>query len=197
MAYLTTTELRGYLRNERGVVDDTMLTSILDAASSAIDDHCQRSFAAYGGGGATAKVFVPTDTALLPIYDATTISSITEDGTTLASTYWQAEPVNNLDGAFATVPFDCIRRIDGGAWNQTSGYPGKASISVTATWGWVSVPPRVKEACRIVAKEIAENRDARSGLVDFGEFAARVTASPTVSVLLSRLRSPYRAWGMA
>jgi len=196
LAYLTVSEMKGYIRSEQGAVDDTLLTSILDAASSAIDDYCQRSFTAYASGGATARVFVPTDTVLLPIYDATTVTAITEDGTTLASTYWQAEPVNNRDGSGATVPFDRIRRIDGGTWGQTSGYPGKASISVTATWGWVSVPPRVKEACRIVAKEIAESRDARSGLVDFGDFAARATQSPTVARLLSALRGPG-SWGMA
>lgn len=196
MAYLTLSEFKGYVRNELGPVDDSFLTSVLDAASSAIDDHCQRTFAAYGGGGATARVFVPTGSVLLPIFDATTVSSITEDGTSLASTYWQAEPVNNLDGSGATVPFDCIRRIDGGVWSQTSGYPGKASISVTATWGWSAVPPRVKQACFIVAKQIAEDRDARSGLVDFGEFAARVTQSPTVTRLLAALRS-HRSWGMA
>lgn len=196
MAYLTVAELKPYLRHERGSVDDALLSSILDTVSASIDAYCGRSFVAYGGGGATARSYAPTGTTVLFVHDCTTVSSITEDGTTLSSTYWQAEPVNSLDDGGATVPYHRIRRIDGMAWTQTSAYPGKASISVTATWGWSAVPSRVKDACRIMAKDLADQQNVRGGLIDFGEFGAPVTQNRMAVQLLAPLRM-VRSWGVA
>lgn len=190
MAYATEIELAGYVRNERGAVDASFRTSILDAASSAIDGHCGRTFVV--AGDASARTFVPSGMSALYIDDATAVSSVSVDGVALASTDWQAEPLGGrVNGS--TEPYYRLVRL-GGAWTEST--YRKATVSVTATWGWAAVPPRVKQACLIVAKQIAEERDARSGLVDFGEFAARVTSSPTVSFLLQRLRRFDRVGGV-
>lgn len=200
VAYISKDELKGYLRNEQSAAIHPLLDSIIEAASQAINSHCQRSFVAYGGGGATAQSYAPEEWAagtVLNIRPCTTVTSITEDGTTLSSTYWQAEPVSNLDATGRTVPFTSVRRIDGGTWLQTSGYPGKASISITATWGWVSVPSEVETACRIVSTRIIDEQNTRGGLVDFGDFAAAARRHVSgLGDLLDDLRS-VRAWGIA
>jgi hypothetical protein len=195
LAYVTLEEMKRWLRNERGADDDDLVTEALDAATAAIDDFCQRSFTVAGSGA--ARVYVPTGTTVLPIYDATTVTAITEDGTTLATTYWQAEPLNLLDGAGKVTPYTAIRRIDGGVWAQESTYPGKASISVTATWGWVATPAVVKAACRSIAKDIISEQDVRNGLVSFGDFAARAVANGPVQGRLMPLRRGDKAWGLA
>lgn len=195
MAYITVAEMQRWLRNERGADDHDLISEALDAATQAIDEFCQRSFAV--AGSAAARVYVPTGTDILPIYDATTVTAVTEDDTTLATTYWQAEPLNNLDGAGNTTPFTRLRRIDGGVWAQESAYPGKASISVTATWGWAATPAVVKAACRSIAKDIISEQDVRNGLVSFGDFAARAITNGPVQSRLSPLRRGDKAWGLA
>lgn len=195
MSYISAGDLQQYVNNERGVVDQVLLTSAVNAASAAIDRYCRRTFTV-AGEEAAAKVFAPNDAAVLYIYDCTTITGITENGATLSSSSWQAEPVNNMDGAGLTVPFSAVRRIDGGRWCQTSGRPGKASISITATWGWAVTPYEVVEACRMVAKEIVDERYNRGGFVVLGEAAGRAMRSRQVAALLDPFRSP-RAFGIA
>lgn len=195
MAYLSVEQVKRYLRNEQGATDDDIITEMLDAASGAIDDYCHRTFTA-AAAVASARSFVPSGDQVLNIYDCTTITSITENGTTVATASWQAEPVNSLDGAGRTVPYSRVRRIDGTGWHQLSAYPGKASISVTATWGWASTPAAVKSACRIITSELIDERNKRGGLVVFDDFAAVAVQSRTVARLLGPLRTAS-AFGMA
>ena len=144
MAYVTLDQLRAYVRDEgRGLGVDVM-QSALSAAEAWVGDYCQRSFAV--AGASSARVFVPTGTDLLPIHDATAVTVVAEDGTTLATTAWQLEPLNGLDGSGRSVPYSAIRRIDGDVWEPSSTYPGKAIISVTGTWGWSAVPDAVVQA---------------------------------------------------
>lgn len=185
MAYITVAELKAYARNETGGVDDLLLTTIVDAATQGINDFCQRTFAV--AGSAAARVYVPSGTTILRVHDCTTITGITEDGTTLATTYWQAEPLNLLDDSGQTVPYQQVRRIDGGVWAQQSGYPGKASISVTATYGWAAVPAAVKAACYQLAARMAQRRDVR---VDYAE--ELIVSDDAQGREIRRVLRPYR-----
>jgi hypothetical protein len=73
-----------------------------------------------------------------------------------------------------------------GAWYV---WNGKASVSVTATWGWATTPAPAIEAVKILAKDILHQRDNRSGVAGFGEFGAvRVRQNPYVAMLLDPLR---------
>lgn len=194
MAYVTLDQLRAYVRDEgRGLGVDVM-QSALSAAEAWVGDYTQRSFAV--AGASSARVYVPTGTDLLPIHDATAVTVVAEDGTTLASTAWQLEPLNGLDGSGRSVPYSAIRRIDGDVWEPSASYPGKAIISVTGTWGWSAVPDAVVQATLIVARDIVSQQDVRNGLVSFGDFAARASNNRQVTALLDPFRSS-RSWGIA
>ena len=193
-SYVDLATFKSYLRHELSGLDDVDLQDALDAATEAINDHCGRTFTVAGSG--SARVYVPTCTPVLFIDDATTVTAVTVDGASLtASTDYQKEPLNNLING-QTVPFTRLVRLGGHVWDSTTDNL-KAAISVTATWGWAAVPSRVTQACRILAKEIAEARNQVGGYVDMGEIAARAVSHPKYGQLLMRLQRMDRTAGIA
>lgn len=191
MSYVGLEEFKAYVRSEIGAVDDGDLAAVLASAEDAVDDHCGRSFAVAGDG--SARVYVPTGTDALYIHDATTITSVVDDGTTLTSgTDYQKEPLNSLVGALS-VPYYRLRRL-GGSWDGDS---NEATVTVTATWGWSATPERVKQATKMLAKELLEARNNKSGYVELGDMAARALTHPKFAMLLDRLRRMDVVGGVA
>lgn len=187
MAYVSTAELKTYLRNELGTLDDTFLASVVDAATTSVNQACQRSFDVAGAG--SARVYVPNGSDTLRIHDCTTVTAVTEDGVTLDSTAYQKEPLNALDWTGEARPYEQLVRTDGSVW--VVAVENKASVSVTATWGWSAIPAGVKQACWIMAAEIARQRDVRFGVIDAGDAAgAIVLSNRKVRELLERHRRP-------
>jgi len=183
MAIVTISTFKDYARNELGTADDTAIQAALDAAHYSAYDYAGRSFEA--AGVASARLFVPVSWNICNIDDCTSITSVTNNSTSVAASTYQAEPVENRSGSTATVPFTRLRMLTGAwyVWN------GKASVSVTATWGWATTPAPAIEAVKILAKDILHQRDNRSGVAGFGEFGAvRVRQNPYVAMLLDPLR---------
>lgn len=183
MAIVTLATFKDYARNELGSADDTAIQAALDAAHYSAYDYAGRSFEAVGV--ASARLFVPISWNICNIDDCTSITSVVNNGTTVSSLTYQAEPVENRSGSVATVPFTRLRMLTGAwyVWNN------KASVTVTATWGWATTPAPAIEAVKILAKDILHQRDNRSGIAGFGEFGAvRVRQNPYVAMLLDPLR---------
>lgn len=191
--YVNATALKTYLRNELGAVDDTFLGSVCTAATKAVNGACQRSF--YVAGASSPRAYVPSGTRVLRVHDCTSVTSVTVDGTVLvAGTNYQTEPLNNLSWSGETVPTEQLVRIDGSAWIESQ--PGKATVSVVAPWGWSATPEGVVEAARIVAAEVARQRDVRFGIVDVGDAAgAIVLTNRKVRELLADYRR-IESWGI-
>lgn len=183
MAIVTLADLKSYARNELGTADDTAIQAALDAAHWSAYDYCGRQFEV--AGAASARTFVPMSWQIVEIDDCTTISSVVNNGTTVAASTYQAEPVGNRSDSSQTVPFTMLRSLSGAwyCWN------GQASVTVTATWGWAAAPPAAIEAVKILARDILHQRDNRSGVAGFSEFGAvRVRQNPYVAMLLDPLR---------
>lgn len=173
MSIVTIDEMRTYLRAEQ-VDDEDWLQSSLDAAHQALYNMCGRPFEV-ADTVATARLYVPSCSAVLRIHDCTEITAVTESGTAVTS--YQAEPVSpRLSGE--TRPYDQIRRL--GSWWTTTGYAGEATVSVTAKWGWAATPPAAIEAVKVVCKDLATNRDVRAGFVSFAEGVAVARRNPWV-----------------
>lgn len=193
MSYVTLEQFKVHLRNELGSVDDDELQECLDAADEAINDFCGRTFSV-ASVTATARVFVPSGLYALMIDDATTVTAVSVDGTSLDSAYWQKEPLNGiLNGQ--TVPYTRLVRL-GTTWPAPC--DGEATISVTGTWGWAATPNRVTAAAKILAKEIAETRNQMGGYtVVAPELAARAISHPKYRQMLERLQRYDRVGGIA
>ena len=184
MSNLTVPAFKAWKRVEVSVDDATILAAI-ESAEEAINQHCGRTFAV--AGSATARVFrVANDrSSVLDIYDCTTVTAVSDNGSTVLSSAYQLEPLNGLSVSGEAVPYTCIRLLAGGVWSYEY---DKATISVTATWGWASLPARYTEAVKILTADILDNRDMRNGIVGFTDYAGiRVRENSVVTSLLSKL----------
>lgn len=192
MAIVTLATFKDYARNELGAADDAAIQAALDAAHYSAYDYCGRSFEA--AGAASARSFVPVAFDVLRIDDCASITSVVNNGSTVTTIDYQTEPVGGRSLSGAYRPIEQLRMINGGSWYVDG---GKATVTVTATWGWSAAPPAAIEAVKVLAKDILHQRDNRSGVAGFGEFGAvRVRQNPYVAMLLDPLRR-VSAFGVA
>lgn len=194
MATVPTTEvIKSYLRNEKPTEDDALYGEALNAAIRTISDACQREFVV--AGTPAARSFVPDHcSGWLYIGDCTSVTSVVENGTTLTvGTHYQLEPVRSTNWAGMTQPYNALRRLDG--WWYTNG--PRATVAVTAAWGWAAIPDRVVEAIKLLTKDIIDNREVSLGLVAVTEqsgISARM--NPVVRSTIDAFRS-VQSWGIA
>ena len=165
--------------------DDTVIQAAIDSAEEAINQHCNRTFAP--AGSATARVFASGSarSSVIEIHDCTTVTSVSDAGNTLAASAYQLEPLNGRTSAGEATPYTRIRLLAGAYW---SNFYGEATVSVTATWGWSTLPARYTEATKILTADLLDNRDIRNGVIGFTDYAGiRVRENPVVSSLLAKL----------
>lgn len=163
--FVTVTELKDYLRNERPTADDIFYEAAIETAETALDNACKRKFIV--ASTSTARVFSPRrSSSILRVDDCTAVASVTENGSTVLASDYQLEPLNGLSKAGGTVPYDQLRRKQGSPWYWLH---DEATVTVTATWGWAAIPPQIVEACKIAAKAVIEGRDVSLGLVALAE----------------------------
>jgi hypothetical protein len=176
--------------------DDAKFDSALAASTQSIDGICGRQF--NDAGTTSARVYYPDSPTLVRVDDFSTVTGLVvkadygNDGTfeyTWAAANYQLEPLNGIVGGSAGFPYNRIRGINQyfPLWWGALGSP-RASIEVTARWGWAAVPASVAEACLILAEELFKLKDAPFGVAGFGAMGAvRVRENPKVMALLSDL----------
>lgn len=193
--YLTVEDVQAYARDETSTLNAEFIETALLAAETQIDNDLQRRVEAVADDAvAVARVFVPSSWDVLRIHDCTEITAVTNNGTVVASADYQLEPVNGLSWAGESIPYTQIRLLSG-YWYCDA---GRATVAVTAKWGWPAVPAPIKKACLMIAKDIIRSRDTTGfGLVGITDAAGvSIRANPMVRDALA----PYRrveAWGLA
>jgi len=164
MRYLSQLKIKAYHRNEIPTADDEFIDEGGDGAEDFMDESCKRRFVV--ATSATPRVYAPRSGHILRIHDCTSITSVVNNGATVAPADYQLEPLNGLTWSGEARPFEQIR-LKSGSWFVDD---GEATVTVTAAWGWAAIPARIKHAALIVAKEIITNRDeVKLGLVGFSD----------------------------
>ena len=191
MRYLSQLKIKAYHRNEIPTADDDFIEEGGDGAEDFMDESCKRRFVV--ATSATPRVYAPRSGHILRIHDCTSITSVVNNGTTVAPADYQLEPLNGLTWSGEARPFEQIR-LKSGSWSVD----GEATVTVTAAWGWAAIPPRIKHAALIVAKEIITNRDeVKFGLVGFSDVGG---VSPRSNPIVTETINHYRrveSWGIA
>ena len=142
-------EFDEYISNEFGTVEASLRSSAVAAGRRAVRAYCARDFTVVAAGAeATARLYVPNGSDVLRIDDCTTVTAITIDGSALAASAYQLEPYR-VDRAGLTRPYEQVRYLLGYWYGAT---PGKASVSVTAKWGWAALPGEVPEAVKQIGR---------------------------------------------
>jgi hypothetical protein len=190
-SYATLPELKTRLGIDN-TTDDAALTNALNSVSRHIEAYTSRQF--NDAGSATARVYYPDAcrrTAVDDFHTDTGLIVQTDDGdtgtfdTTWTSADFQLEPLNGLVDGQPGWPYNTIRAVEGRMFPAGR----RATLKVTARWGWAAVPAEVKEACLIGAEETFKLKDAPYGVAGFGEFGVvRIRENAKVATLLA----PYR-----
>lgn len=192
MRYLSTPQVQAYCRNEIPTDDEEWIETAGNYAEQFLDTALKRRIA-LAESTATARVYVPNSCDRLRIHDATEITVISNNGTTITSGY-QLEPLNGIDWAGEARPYEEIV-LTSGAW-YTDGR--RATATITAKWGWASIPDRIVQAALIVAKEIVTNRDeVKLGLVGFSDVGGVVARTNPIVRDVIKDYARVEAWGVA
>lgn len=190
-SYATAAELKTRL-DVSGAAYDTQLTEALTVASRGVEKFCRRQF--NKATAASARVYYPETPGMAVVDDVHTTTDLvikTDSGadgtfeTTLTAAQYELSPLNGIVDGETGWPYWRIRAVNVCLPVAT----GRASLQVTAQWGWAAVPGPVKEACLIVAEETFKLKDAPFGVAGFGEFGAvRIRQNPKAAEMLV----PYR-----
>ena len=197
--YAALAELKERLGGITDGNDDDRFRSALMSASREIDGHCSgrgnRQF--WPVTTAAARLFHPTNAGLAVVDDFWTTTGLiieTDEGDTGSySTVWttadyQLEPLNGVVSGEQGWPYYQIRAIG------TRRFPcyRRATLRVTAKWGWMAIPSPVREACLLMAEETAKLADSPFGVGGYGQFGiVRVRDNPMAARKLHKyLRDP-------
>lgn len=189
-AYVTLVELKAYL-GITGSANDTQLDDARNAATEAIELHCERQF--NKTTSATARVFYPQSCGWARVNDFHTTTGLViqtdngDDGTfetTWATTDYQLEPLNGIVDGRSGWPYYTIRTRSPAA-NRFPMTGSGAPLQVTAQWGWTAVPYGVKQAAYYLAVDLFKLRETQFGVMGAGEWGlVRVKDNPKAEKLL-------------
>jgi hypothetical protein len=185
------------VKNALGIqdaVDDLRIDVALSAATSQVQEYCNRVFVQ--DSTVSARVYVADNPYLVQTDDISVTTGLivqTDPGATgtFSQTWtaadYQLEPLNGLiNGAYR--PFTTIRAI------RSLYFPrdyGQALIRITARWGWSTIPDPVKQATILQTIHVFKSVDAPFGATPFAEtgiLRLRTSLHPTAVALLEDYR---------
>lgn len=193
--YCTVAQVRDHLGDSGSKLDVDLLENAINAASRAIDRFCGRKF--WQEATTSARTYRPGDplTAIVDDISSTTGLVIKTDTTgdgTWATTWdsgdYQLEPLNSdvVASGSTVTPYAWWRIV---AIDEKSFITGglRASLQVTARFGWSAVPDDVTEAAILKAVALFRRKDAPFGVAGIGDFGpVRITRrDPDVTELLT------------
>lgn len=146
-SYASVEELEGRL----GKADDGSFTSLLHAASRQVEAFTRRQF--NRTDELSTRRFRAVDPERLPVDDFHTLDDLVVEvgGVVLDEDTYDARPWNGVVDGLDGWPFFDLFAV-GRYWPLGR----RATVSVTAQWGWAMVPTGVVEATLSVAKAMAD-----------------------------------------
>jgi hypothetical protein len=175
-------------------VDDERIDIALDAATEMIQDYCSRQFLV--DTTSSTRIYTAQDSFLVHVDDISTATNLvvaTDDSgdgsyaTTWSTGDFQLEPLNGKVNGM-TRPYNTIRAV-GDRWFPLD--DERATVQVTALWGWPTVPEAVRQAAIIQTINVFRSVDAPFGATPFAEtgiLRLRSSLHPTAAALLSDYR---------
>jgi hypothetical protein len=174
--------------------DDARITYALKAASRGIDKCCHRQF--NDAGTTSARVYWPASIVDADVDDFSTTTGLiiaTDPGFTQAygqtwtSSQYELAPLNGIVDGETGWPYWQIHAIGAPWFPIPYGRIGnRATLRVTARWGWAAVPDAITEACQIISEEIFKLRDAPFGVAGFSDYGAvRVRQNPIAMAMIA------------
>lgn len=210
--YATAAELREHI-NKNETNDDLLLTSILAAASKAIDTFCNREQDGFvASASASARLFPGTGGTVQPIDECITVTLVEVKDSPTDATFsaWSSSDWVAFSGDpklpnFNRTPYDFLMvdptgdetHFTSGRYSQRQGFPAledagvrrTPTVRVTAKWGYAAAtPPDVKLATIITASRwYKRGQSAYADAIStpaMGELQYRRALDPDVQMIL-------------
>jgi len=197
--YVPLPEATAYI--DTAIVGDSVeVEAALLTACEAVDRWCKRTFNVPTSATGPRPFTPPFGSSLLKVHDiaSTTDLVIVEDGVTLAASAYQLEVTpgepSQVTDTGESRPYAYIRLLDD--WWEVDN--DRATVSITARWGWPATPESVKTAVKMLTRDYFTARRSTFGVQSFGVdgFTRRISDNPMVQSLLADYRS-IKAIGIA
>lgn len=189
MAYATNTELKTRL-NKTGAGQDALLTALIDAASIAVNNYCNRPDGFEAVAVATARTYMGSGKPYQWIDECIAITAVAVKNSLSDTTYtaWAAADYIKASGDpknpnFNRLPYTMLITdpngdysiFTGGGYSNLQGFPpdidakdvarGVQTVQVTARWGYsATAPTPIREATLIQAVRLYKRFE--SGMSD-------------------------------
>lgn len=198
--YATLADLKAYLKLQTAS-QDGVLTDALTSASDEIEKFCSRTF--NKTPTPSRRLFVPDSLWEVSVDDiASTTGLVVEvdNGgvggfeTTIPATQYELSPPDGVVDGQPGWPYNHLYTA-GGVWLPRYWYGRRrASVRVTAQWGWPAVPASIKRACLLMASQSYKLAEAPFGVAGSDQFGAvRIRDLPQVrSKLQHYVRDPVQ-----
>lgn len=173
-------------------IDDTMIDSVITAASRSVDKFCNRLFSP----ATEARYFTAMCGTYLDIDDITTVTTIETDADgdrtyedTWSATDFDLEPYN---AAAYGEAYTQLHTTPTGLYTFPTGRKG---VKITGVWGWSSIPAPVSEATILLTVRWFKRKDSPFGIAgtnELGQVQMMATRDPDVKAMLE----PYRKFSV-
>lgn len=191
--YVTEAEMRAFLRiNDSD--DDVQLGVAITAASRAIDRHANRQFGVVAAAEErfyTGQYDRHRCRWLVDVDDFMTVTDLVVEVDGTAVTTFVKEPRNAAaEGEpWTSLVFDLDSPVvPTGAVDE---------VSVTALWGWTSVPTAVKQATYLQASRFFARRDSPYGIAGSPDAGSELRLLARLDVDVATSLGPYLRWWAA
>lgn len=194
--YASLADIKDYLSiPATNTQNDVKLTSALDSASLEIERYCGRQFNLQPT--ATSRLYEPQSMRYVDVDDFANLSGFLVEtdpgGLGQFLVQWQVTdtevfPLNGMvDGQ--PWPYHRIHSVMG-LWFPMIAFRRRATVRVTAQWGWPSVPAPIHQACIIQAAETYRLKDAPFGVAGMDQFGTvlKIGQNTMVSSRIDRYR---------
>lgn len=164
--YITLEELQAYIKVDESRGFDVQLQEAIDSSTEEINRCCHRNF--NDAGDVSSRIYFPFThpeygpTILTDDFSTTEGLIVACGDTTFDVSSLLVTPVNGL--------------MQGEPWPYTAIHgPFTGRVSVTARWGWASVPKPVKQAAYFIAQDTFQMKDQRLGIAGSDQFGQVIT----------------------
>ena len=173
--YATLAEAKAYLSISDSI-DDTMLESMVEAASRSIDNIAGRRF--YLDASASARLYRGTNPYILTVDDFGSTTGLALALDTGGDGTYETTLIYNVD--YVVEPFNAVAM--GKPYTQITLVGGqllpwllpnlRPSVQLTAKWGFPTVPDDISQACLILTADMYKRKDSVGGNLGISELGA-------------------------
>ena len=179
--------------------DDVVLAGVIESASRAIDQYCDRYFGQSGTEASPVQRLYRANGRVVLVDDLVTLTEVeveyagyAETFTSLGSTSVIKQPVNAAT-LVPAQPYTQLLAKPSTVFPQPPGW-----VRISGVWGWPAVPQQIRDACVLQSVRLFKSRDIPLGYASGGDsMGTIVIPGPGLHPDAKALAEPFRRMSVA